>query len=246
MDGGCVKYFPAKGRSRGPPGARGGIPVQRRHVQNSAPGHRILGIQEQIQKHLLQASGVALNQRKALVELGLHLNMSDLELVLEQCQRIRDYLVQTDFGQLRAGGAGEVQEVVDDLRGAERLLCDFLEQPRFLRIRLQLLRQHLRVGGDHLQRRLHFMRNASGQQTDGRKFVGWGKLDFKLDPLRDVVHDHQSPHHVELAGYQRRHRNVDDARFADGSYQPELIKIVDARILPNAVELLDEGCRKDL
>ena len=40
--------------------------VQRRHVQYSAPGHRVLGVQEQIQKHLLQASGVALNQRQVL------------------------------------------------------------------------------------------------------------------------------------------------------------------------------------
>src|ERR1700687_4498453 len=69
------------------------FPIQRRYVQDSAPGHRVLGIQEQIQKHLLQAPGVALNQGKALVELGLHPDVSDLELVLEQRQRIRDYLV---------------------------------------------------------------------------------------------------------------------------------------------------------
>src|SRR5713101_7679843 len=45
--------------------------VQRRHLQDSAPGHRVLGIQEQIKKHLLQAPGVALNQRKVFVEIGL-------------------------------------------------------------------------------------------------------------------------------------------------------------------------------
>src|SRR5208282_107868 len=220
--------------------------VQRGHVQDSAPGHRVLGIQEQIQKHLLQAPGVALNQRKVLRELGLHLDVSHLELVLEQRQRIGDHLVQTDFRQFRARGAGKVQQIIDNLRSAERLLGDFLEHPRFLRIRLQLLRQHLGVGGDYRQRRIHFVRHAGGQQSDGRKLVGLGELDFKFDPLRDVVHDYQPPYHVELAGYQRRHRNIHDARFAGGSRQPELIKIVDARILPNAVELLDEGGRKNL
>ncbi len=90
------------------------------------------------------------------------------------------------------------------------------------------------------------MRNASGQQSDRRKFVGLRELDLKFDPLGDVVHDHQPPHHVELARDQRRHRNIHDARFAGGSSQPELIKIVDARILPNTVELLDEGRRKNL
>ncbi len=122
--------------------------VQRGYVQDSAPGHRVLGIQEQIQKHLLQAPGVALNQRKVFIELGLHLDVSHLELVVEQCQRICDHLVQTDFRQFRTRGAGEVQQIIDNLRSAERLLGDFLQQPRFLRIRLQLLRQHLGVGGD--------------------------------------------------------------------------------------------------
>ena len=126
------------------------------------------------------------------------------------------------------------------------MLGDFLEQPRFLRIRLQLLRQHLRVGGDHRQRRIHFVRHAGRQQSDRRKFVGLGELDFQFDPLRDVVHDHQPPHHVELARDQRRHRDIHDARLAGGSRQPELIEIVDARILPNPVKLLDESGRKNL
>src|ERR1700674_4225531 len=69
------------------------FPVQRRDVQDSASGHRVLGIQEQIQKHLLQAPGVTLNQRKVFVELGLHLDMSHLELVFEQRERIRDDFV---------------------------------------------------------------------------------------------------------------------------------------------------------
>src|SRR5208282_990822 len=108
------------------------------------------------------------------------------------------------------------------------------------------LRQHLGVGGDYRQRRIHFVRHARGQQSDRRKFVGLGELDLKLDSLGDVVHDHQPSHHVELAGHQRRDGNVHHARFAVGSHQPKFIKIVDARILPNAVELLDEGSRKNL
>src|SRR5208282_4175605 len=173
--------------------------VQCFYLQDSAPSHRVLGVQEQIQKHLLQAPGVTLNQRKVFVKFGLYLDARHLELVLEQRQRIRDHLVQTDLGQFRARDTGEVQQIVDDLRGAERLLGDFLQQPRFLRIRLQLLRQHLRVGGNYRQRRVHFVCHASGQQSDRRKLVGLGELDLQLDPLRDVVHDYQPAHHVEPA-----------------------------------------------
>src|SRR5271155_4324465 len=91
--------------------------VTGRDVEHSAARrcHGILGIQKQIQKHLLQASSVTLNQRQVLVKLGLHLNLRHTELVLEQRQRIRDDLVQADFGQFGAGGAGEVQQVVHDL-----------------------------------------------------------------------------------------------------------------------------------
>ena len=90
------------------------------------------------------------------------------------------------------------------------------------------------------------MRDAGGEQSDRRKFVGLGELDLQFDSFRDVVHDHQPPHHAELPSDQRRDRNIHDARFAGGSSQPELVKIVDAGVLPNAVKLLGEGCWKNL
>ena len=74
----------------------------------------------------------------------------------------------------------------------------------------------------------------------------WRELDFEVDALGDVVHDHEAADDVEFAGDQRRHGDIHDARFAGRSCQPELVKIVNARLLPNAVELFDEGCREDL
>ena len=53
--------------------------VQRRDVQVLRRSrHRILGIEKQIQEHLLQAPGVALNRRQILVEFGLHLMCATL------------------------------------------------------------------------------------------------------------------------------------------------------------------------
>src|SRR5271168_3553798 len=73
--------------------------VQRGYSQHAAAGggHGVLGVQKQIQKHLLQASSVALNQWKIVVEFRLHFDVGHLELVLEQGQRIADYLIQIEF-----------------------------------------------------------------------------------------------------------------------------------------------------
>jgi len=48
--------------------------------------------------------------------------------------------------ELAGAGAREVKQIVHDLGSAERLSRDLLQQSRFLRIALQLLGQHLRVG----------------------------------------------------------------------------------------------------
>ncbi len=90
------------------------------------------------------------------------------------------------------------------------------------------------------------MRDAGSQQADGRKFVGLGELDFEFDALGDIVHDDEAADDVELARHQRRDGHVDDTGFAGRRCQPELVEIVDAGILPHAVELLDEGRRKNL
>ena len=49
---------------------------------------------------------------------------------------------------------------------------------------LQLLGQHLRIRRDHSQRRIDFMRHACGQQANGRKFVGLGKLRLPVRSAR--------------------------------------------------------------
>ncbi len=65
---------------------------------------------------------------KSGVQIRLHLHLRSLELVLQQRQRVRDDLVQVDVAEFRGAGAREVQQVVDDLRSAERLPRDLFQQ----------------------------------------------------------------------------------------------------------------------
>ena len=102
------------------------IPIRRDDAQRTAVRHCVFCVEEQIQENLLQASGVALNERKVGREVILHVDLRDLELVFQQAQRIEDDLIHINFGEFCAAGAREIQKIIDNLRGTECLAGDFL------------------------------------------------------------------------------------------------------------------------
>ena len=87
--------------------------------------------------------------------------------MLQQRQRILDDAIHIHFGKFGAAGARKVQQVIHNLGCAESLFGDFFQQLRLFLVAMELLGEHLRVAGDHGQRRINFMRNAGGQQSDG-------------------------------------------------------------------------------
>src|SRR5579863_6650927 len=48
--------------------------IRRRNAERTAVGHRILRVQKQVEKNLLQTSGVSMNRRKVLIQIVLQLN----------------------------------------------------------------------------------------------------------------------------------------------------------------------------
>ena len=60
------------------------------HPQRTAGRHRVLGVQKQIEKDLLQFAGVAQNRRQIIFERSFQLHLGDTELVLQQLQRFLD------------------------------------------------------------------------------------------------------------------------------------------------------------
>ena len=100
---------------------------QRGHAQAAAAGHGFLGVQQQVQKDLLQLAGVAVDGGQFLGQVKIHHNLRRLELVFEQRKRVANHLVQIGLAELRGRGAREIQQAVGDLRGAEALLRDLLE-----------------------------------------------------------------------------------------------------------------------
>src|SRR5580692_834537 len=147
------------------------LSIERGHAQCAAARHSVFGVQEQIQEHLLQSSRIALNGGQLGLEYVFHLDLGDLELVFQQRQRLSDYFVYIHIADLAAASAREIQQIVHDFRGTEGLPRDLLQQTGLLRIALQLLAEHLGVGGDHGQRRIDFVSDTRRQQSDRRQFV---------------------------------------------------------------------------
>ena len=100
---------------------------QRGHAQAAAAGHGFLGVQEQIEKDLLQLAGISVDEGQVLGQVEIDDDLRGLELVFEQGERVANDLVEVGLAELGGGGAGEVQQAIGDFRGAEALLGDFVE-----------------------------------------------------------------------------------------------------------------------
>ncbi len=98
-----------------------------------------------------------------------------------------------------AAGAGEVQQAVDDLRCAEGLAGDAIEQRGQAFVAAQLLGQHLGVAGDDGERGIDLMRDAGGQQADGGKLFRLRELRLKLHAAGDVVDQDDAADYRETA-----------------------------------------------
>ena len=61
-----------------------------------------------------------------------------------------------------------------------------------------LLRKHLGISGDDRQRRIDFMRNAGGQQSDRAELVGLDQAAFQVVAIRDIVEDDQAANLLQI------------------------------------------------
>ena len=66
------------------------------------------------------------------------------------------------------GGAGKVQQAVDDFGRAEGLLGNLFEDWQEAGVVAELFGEHLGVAGNDGQRRVDFVGDAGGEQSDRR------------------------------------------------------------------------------
>src|SRR3970040_1025675 len=166
------------------------------NLEHAAIGHGIFGVQEKVQKDLLELAVVAVDGRQFRLQILEHADAAGLELVIEQQEGIFDHPVEVDFGELRARGAGEAEQVIDDLRSAEGLLDDLFNQLQPRVVAIHLLGQHLDVVGNHRQRGIDLVGHARSQQADGGQLFRLHQLLLEADALGDVIQDDQEAFHL--------------------------------------------------
>src|SRR6185312_2218199 len=167
---------------------------------------RVLGVQDEVDEDLLQLAAVARDLGQRSIEGGDNLDVRGSKLVFEQEGCVAHDGVEIDAAELARTHAREVEQAVDNLRGAEGLLRDLVEDGLQASVRgficaqlfAELLAQHLGVAGDDGERRVDLVRNSSGKQTYGRELLGLRELRLHIDAVGDVVDDHDAADGLEL------------------------------------------------
>src|SRR5579859_2480212 len=215
-----------------------------REAQFSALRHGVFGVEQQVKEDLLELAGIAVDARKLAVEVHLYSDARGLHLMLDESQGVANDLVEVGVAELGGGGAGEVQEAVGDLGGAEGLLGNTLKQRRKPFVAAHLLGEHLGVAADDGERGVDLVGNAGGEQADGGELVGLRELRFEGDALGDVIDKHDAADGDEVAREQGSYYDVGGAGFAGACGQTELVEMMHSRLVAEVIEGLDEVGRK--
>src|SRR5262249_47944127 len=160
------------------------------------------------EEDLLQLVCIAEDRGQVLGKCQFCFYLRGLELVIEQRECLANDDVQIGFAELRAAGAREVEQIVDDLGGAEGLRRDFFEQWREAFVAAQLFGEHLRIGRDDGERGIDFVRDSGGEQTDGGEFFCLAELCFEFGALGDVVEKDDASNSLKIARYERCNGDV--------------------------------------
>src|ERR1035438_10422605 len=77
------------------------LPIgERGHAQAASALHGFFCVQQQVEKYLLQLAGIAVDRRQFMGQIKIDDDLSGLELVFEQRERIADHLVQIGIAEL--------------------------------------------------------------------------------------------------------------------------------------------------
>src|SRR3954447_8071069 len=233
--------------------------------QDAAGAHPGARVEGEIQEDLLEFTRVPVDGREIGVEVRLDLDSGLLQLMFEKGERLLDDPIQADVAEGRGRRAREVQQGVDDLARAEGLLGDLVEYQGLLRVLGNLLGEHLRVGRDHRERRVHLVRHTRRQQANARQLVGLDQPLFELGAIGHIVENDETPDLLLVLRYQRRNRDVQrgfpqergdfvdvavpvDRRQGSGGMrlQHEFVDVVDSGLPDDAIELVDQLVREQV
>ena len=186
----------------------GGLPRQVRTSSVPPPAMASRAFRNRFRKTCCSLPALPCTGGRLGIQVGLDLDAGLLQLVLQQRQRFLDDL-------FRLTSPNEVVEVREKFSSeltislARKVCLAILSRMSdFCDVVGHLLGQHLRVGGDHRQRRIHFVRHAGRQQADAAQLVGLHQALLQFGAVGDVVEDDQAADLLLVFGDQRRDGDV--------------------------------------
>ena len=181
----------------------------RRNRQPAALGHRVAGVEEQIEKDLLQLVFDATHDDRRRAKLAPDLDLGHLELRLEQRRDVADDDVADRPGPFRLRTGRARFSRLFTIFAARNVCCSIFSSSCVLRIvGRRSLEQHLRERRDAGERRVHFVRDAGGEQADRRHLLRQPQLLFEVGALGHVL-EHDDPAGLRRAvGLKRRDGDV--------------------------------------
>ena len=231
----------------------------------------LLGIQDQVEEHLLKLMGVAFGGGHALAVGRADANARQHELRRAQAERLLDGLSHVDGAPLRLPLAREEQQALHDLGHTATLRQHHLDGPA--QVGGQVPRgEELRIAEDHGQRIVELVRHAGDQLSHGRELPRLQELRLSRLELAHALRelfveaavldgerggDGQAREAVEVGAYEPLLRPMtadrdgadelvaDHQRVADhGQGRPLRIRLDDVGIpLRPGLVVVDEGAR---
>ena len=172
--------------------------------------HRLLGVGDQVQEHLLELVRVRHRFGDLLVVVPHHVDSPHPELVAPELQRVVQHLIDRGRGPLRLVLAREGQEVLHDAGGAPRLGVDHLGRRALVRPEALLGEQQLGERRDPGERVVQLVRHAGDELPDRGHLL---RLDELLLQHRLVRHVADDAEHL-LVHLRRRVGDLDRADLA--------------------------------
>src|ERR1035437_5345500 len=150
----------------------------------------VVGVVQDIEKHLLQLVGVSHDIGQGRVEAFDHLNAVTDEVIRTQVHGALQNGVELHQLALRRHLAGKAEQVLHDLFGALRFLQNHPQiAPRAFG-KLGIFHQEVGESEDGREGIVDFVGDARDQLSDGRHFLGVYQLGAQHGGVGDVGHDH--------------------------------------------------------
>ena len=146
----------------------------------------LLGVEQEVQEHLLELARVAHDRREPRGEVALDTDTRQRELVQPERQGSLDHLVEVEGRALGRALAREEEKVPDDLRHPVRLRHDHLDRPLH-RGRDLAREQELAVADDDAQRVVQLVGDACDELAERRHLRGVHELHLGVPEAREAV-----------------------------------------------------------